>query len=82
MSLVSARPCCFRYGNYSCVAENKLGRAEGIVELFETVIPICPPACDSYNYSSGAAAVGAWALTILLILLVGRPGHVTGVAAH
>lgn len=65
-----------QYGNYSCVAENKLGRAEGVVELFETVIPICPPACDSYNYSSGAAAVGAWALTILLFLLVGRPGHV------
>ncbi|XP_023347933.1 lachesin, partial [Eurytemora carolleeae] len=29
-----------QYGNYSCVAENKLGRAEGKVELFETVIPI------------------------------------------
>ena len=24
------------------------------VKLFETVIPICPPACDTYNYSSGA----------------------------
>jgi hypothetical protein len=21
--------------------------------LFETVVPICPPACDGYNFSSG-----------------------------
>ncbi len=35
-------------------AINKLGSADGHVELFETVIPICPPACDGYNYSAGA----------------------------
>ena len=29
-----------------------LGEAEGHVVLFETVVPICPPACDGYNYSS------------------------------
>jgi len=42
-----------QYGNYTCQAENRLGSQNGKVELFETVIPICPPACDSYNYSSG-----------------------------
>ena len=28
------------------------GEADGHVVLFETVVPICPPACDGYNYSS------------------------------
>lgn len=48
-----------QYSNYSCKAINILGEAEGKVELFETVIPICPPACDDYSYSSnGASGVG------------------------
>ena len=46
-----------QYANYSCKAINILGEAEGYVELFETVIPICPPACDGYNYSSKASHV-------------------------
>ena len=36
---------------------NRIGNEWGYlskVKLFETVIPICPPACDTYNYSSGA----------------------------
>ena len=36
---------------------NQIGNEWGYlfkVKLFETVIPICPPACDTYNYSSGA----------------------------
>ena len=48
-----------QYANYSCKAINILGEAEGHVELFETVVPICPPACDGYNYSSGQAAISA-----------------------
>lgn len=52
-----------QYANYSCKAINILGEAEGKVELFETVIPICPPACDDYNYSSGAE--GATAAAVL-----------------
>lgn len=43
-----------QYANYSCKAINILGEAEGHVVLFETVVPICPPACDGYNYSSGS----------------------------
>lgn len=34
-----------QYGNYMCKAANKLGSDEDYVELFETVIPVCPPAC-------------------------------------
>lgn len=43
-----------QYSSYTCKAINVLGEAEGHVVLFETVVPICPPACDGYNYSSGA----------------------------
>eukprot|EP00094_Tigriopus_californicus_P006788 TCALIF_06538-PA protein Name:"Similar to LAC Lachesin (Schistocerca americana)" AED:0.08 eAED:0.08 QI:0/0/0/0.5/1/1/2/0/345 len=46
-----------QYANYSCKAINVLGEAEGRVELFETVIPICPPACDGYNYSSESSVM-------------------------
>ncbi len=46
-----------QYANYTCKAINILGETEGHVVLFETVVPICPPACDGYNYSSAA-----WAL--------------------
>ena len=42
-----------QYSNYTCRAINVLGEADGHVILFETVVPICPPACDGYNYSSG-----------------------------
>lgn len=48
-----------QYANYTCRAINILGQADGHVELFETVIPICPPACDGYNYSAGAGVAGA-----------------------
>ena len=61
-----------RYGNYSCVAENKLGSASGIVELFETVIPICPPACDSYEYSSGVEALAGSLAALLAATLLLR----------
>merc|ERR1719507_3006744 len=44
-----------QYANYTCRAVNIMGEAEGHVQLFETVIPICPPACDGYNYSSDVA---------------------------
>jgi len=48
-----------QYGNYSCTAENRLGKAGGHVELFESVQKICPPACDENTdrYSSEAAAL-------------------------
>ena len=49
----------FQYANYTCRAVNIMGEAEGHVQLFETVIPICPPACDGYNYSSDVARTAA-----------------------
>jgi len=47
----------FQYRKYVCEATNRLGKSSGTVELFEEVHPICPPACDVYNYSSLAASV-------------------------
>lgn len=44
-----------QYGSFLCKAGNKLGFSEAYVELFETVVPVCPPACDVYR-SSGAQA--------------------------
>ncbi|KAK9754133.1 Immunoglobulin I-set domain [Popillia japonica] len=38
-----------QYGKYICKAANKLGTAQAEVELFETIIPVCPPACDQYQ---------------------------------
>ena len=40
-----------QFANYTCKAVNILGEAEGRVVLFETVVPICPPACDGYSFS-------------------------------
>lgn len=57
-----------QYGNYTCKAINKLGSAEAIVELYETVNVICPPSCDK-TYSSDATSlrIGAMWSTLLLV---------------
>ena len=61
-----------QYANYSCKAINILGQAEGRVELFETVIPICPPACDGYNYSSNQDYTGSDLFTVMLSVFMAR----------
>lgn len=44
----------FQYGSYICKANNKLGNQQRSVELFETVVPVCPPACDQRYTTSSA----------------------------
>ncbi|XP_073978485.1 septate junction protein lachesin isoform X2 [Rhodnius prolixus] len=39
-----------QFGTYICKASNKLGFAEAQVKLFESVIPVCPPACGQAIY--------------------------------
>lgn len=34
-----------QFGLYTCKAANKYGSAEKDIELFETIVPVCPPAC-------------------------------------
>ncbi|KAM7314981.1 lachesin [Ixodes scapularis] len=53
-----------QYGNYTCKAINKLGSDEQVVELYETVNVICPPACDK-SYSSGATRLQTRSLWFL-----------------
>ncbi|XP_068621872.1 lachesin [Battus philenor] len=66
-----------QYGLFTCKAQNKLGTDEGQVELFETIIPVCPPACGQSRYSIAAAPrasppAAAVALLLLHVILSGR----------
>lgn len=42
-----------QYGDYKCKAVNKLGSYEADIHVYETVAPVCPPACGQPKYSSG-----------------------------
>lgn len=53
-----------QYGDYICKAVNKLGSAEAKVNLFETVIPVCPPACGQAHYG-GAQSIAISATALL-----------------
>lgn len=57
-----------QYGEFICKAVNKLGQAEGRVELFETVIPVCPPACGQAYYGA-AEHIASTSFAFLGILL-------------
>ncbi|XP_045770537.1 lachesin [Maniola jurtina] len=57
-----------QYGLFTCKAQNKLGSDEGTVELFETIIPVCPPACGQARYG-GAASVGASEFVVACLTL-------------
>ncbi|XP_028178463.1 lachesin [Ostrinia nubilalis] len=56
-----------QYGVFTCKAQNKLGSDEGKVELFETIIPVCPPACGRANYGD-AASIAPSSATIVALL--------------
>ncbi|CAB4064676.1 Lachesin [Lepeophtheirus salmonis] len=56
-----------QYSNYTCRATNTLGESSGTVELFETVVPICPPACGEYTYNSHAVKINFQSKFIYLI---------------
>lgn len=58
-----------QYGQYVCKAANKLGTAEKQVELFETIIPICPPACGTKSYAGAAAITTSAALVVIAATL-------------
>ncbi|KAK0096324.1 hypothetical protein PV326_005818 [Microctonus aethiopoides] len=58
-----------QYGEYVCKAANKLGTAETTVELFETIIPVCPPACGQAQYGAGAIAASSGTVVALVLLI-------------
>ncbi|XP_032590300.1 lachesin [Drosophila grimshawi] len=59
-----------QYGDYVCKATNRFGDAEARVNLFETIIPVCPPACGQAYYGGAEhIAASASSLALLYILL-------------
>ncbi|CAH1163067.1 unnamed protein product [Phaedon cochleariae] len=58
-----------QYGQYTCKAANKLGTMEGRVELFESIIPVCPPACGSARYA-GAATISTSTAALFITILI------------
>ncbi|KAF7280562.1 septate junction protein lachesin [Rhynchophorus ferrugineus] len=62
-----------QYGQYTCKAANKLGTSEAQVELFESIIPVCPPACGSSQYGNAATlSTSTAAITIAIIMFMYR----------
>ncbi|KAH0550346.1 lachesin isoform X1 [Cotesia glomerata] len=59
-----------QYGEYVCRANNKLGTREAKLELYETIIPVCPPACGQAKYGTGAIPVSSGPLIALVMLTV------------
>ena len=55
-----------QYGDYRCKAINKLGSDEAKVNLFETVIPVCPPACGQAHYG-GTGVITASTIVFLFV---------------
>lgn len=58
-----------QYGDYKCKAVNKLGQDEAKIHLFETVIPVCPPACGVAHYSVSDSLGGSSIQAMSLILM-------------
>lgn len=58
-----------QYGEYVCRAANKLGSAETKVELFETIIPVCPPACGQAHHAAGVVPVSSGPLIALVLFI-------------
>ncbi|XP_049838500.1 lachesin [Schistocerca gregaria] len=58
-----------QYGKYQCKAANKLGEAREEVELFETIIPVCPPACGQ-AYGGDAAEISTSMALILISTII------------
>lgn len=60
-----------QYGNYTCKATNKLGSDYKMIELFETVNVVCPPACDPYlNFASAGHGLVPSASVIFTFVVV------------
>ncbi|XP_030757526.1 lachesin [Sitophilus oryzae] len=58
-----------QYGQYKCKAANKLGTSEEQVELFESIIPVCPPACGSSRYGE-ASTLSTSSATLFISIII------------
>ncbi|CAH2101740.1 unnamed protein product [Euphydryas editha] len=59
-----------QYGRFTCKAQNKLGTDQGTVELFETIIPVCPPACGQTRYANAATITAPEVMVTVLAFYV------------
>lgn len=59
-----------QYGRYACKASNKLGTASAFVELFESIIPVCPPACGQARYGDAAQLSHSTAALLIMPILI------------
>lgn len=59
-----------QYGDYKCKAVNKLGQDEAKIHLFETVIPVCPPACGQAHYNASKSLNGSTVTASLFVILI------------
>ncbi|XP_046382592.1 lachesin-like isoform X2 [Ischnura elegans] len=57
-----------QYGKYTCKATNRLGTAEAEVELFESIIPVCPPACDLVVYGEAVKVATSTYLIVFIAM--------------
>ncbi|XP_050426055.1 lachesin [Adelges cooleyi] len=57
-----------QYGEYICKASNVLGTAEATVNLYETIIPVCPPACGQQASHLKGGAIKSTGVSFTLIL--------------
>lgn len=58
-----------QYGDYKCQAVNKLGQDEAKIHLFETVIPVCPPACGQAHYGGTMYITASTAIVLISAIL-------------
>ena len=58
-----------QYGDYICKATNKLGEASEKVHLFETVIPVCPPACGQATYGGDVQTASASMFVVIVSII-------------
>lgn len=65
-----------QYGIFKCKAQNKLGSDEGQVELLESIIPVCPPACGTGRYGSATSIAPSlntiFAMLVVYVVYAGR----------
>lgn len=59
-----------QYGDYKCKAVNKLGDDEAKAHLFETVIPVCPPACGQAHYTSKGQSLSVTSVTASSVIIL------------
>ncbi|XP_071447640.1 lachesin-like isoform X2 [Hetaerina americana] len=59
-----------QYGKYICKATNRLGTAEANVELFESIIPTCPPACNQVVYDGALQITTSVAVIFISITML------------